>query len=103
MRDPDDPTQVRNQPALTTSHGLEWLVIGGISAAICVGVLLLQWQTNAAVAVGGAVVVAALYVAMVVVRFAVPRLRVRLATLAALLGVMMVVTIAALFVVLSGA
>ena len=98
----DDPTKVRNQPALTTSHGLEWLVIGGISAVVCIGMLLLQLSTDAAVAIGGAVVVAALYLAMIVVRFAVRRLRVRLAALAVLLGVMLVVTIAALFVVVLG-
>ena len=96
----DDPTKVRNQPALTTSRGLEWLVIGGISAVLCVGVLLLQAPTDPLVAIGGSVVVAALFVAMIVVRYAVEPLRRRLGILAALLGVMLVVTIAALLVVL---
>ena len=103
MVDPDDPTKVRNQPALTTSRGLEWLVIGGISAAICVGMLLLQVSTDPFIAVGAAAVVVALYAAMVVVRFAVRPLRRRLGTLAGLLVVMLVVTIAALLVVLGDA
>ena len=98
----DDPTKMRNQPALTTSRGLEWLVIGGISAVLCIGVLLLQATTDPPLAVGAAVVVAALFAVMVVVRFAVKPLRRRLGILAGLLGMMLVVTIAALLVVLLG-
>ena len=100
MTGPDDPTKMRNQPALTTSRGLEWLVIGGISAVLCIGTLLLQVSIDPFVAVVAAIVVAAIFVLMVVVRFAVKPLRRRLGILAGLLGLMLVITIGALLVVL---
>jgi hypothetical protein len=35
-----DPTRVRDQPALTQSSGLIWLVVGSIFTAIALGVLI---------------------------------------------------------------
>ena len=36
----DDPTRIRNQPALTTSTGRIWLIVGGLFTAISLGVLI---------------------------------------------------------------
>ncbi|MGA0568107.1 hypothetical protein ACO2Q7_12295 [Rathayibacter sp. KR2-224] len=75
-RSPDarrDPTMVRNQPALRTSSGRVWLVVGGVMAAICVAVLLLQVRNSVPMAVLGAVIVAVLYAALVAVRFLLPQ------------------------------
>lgn len=75
-RRPDDrrdPTLVRNQPALRSSTGRVWLVVGAIMAAICVFVLLLQLRNSVPLAVLGAIVVAVLYGAMVLVRVFLPQ------------------------------
>jgi hypothetical protein len=102
MLDPDDPTKVRNQPALRTSSGREWLIVGVITAAICVVVLLLQIPADAFVAVTGSAVVVVVYAAMIVVKEMVKPQRRRLGILAVLLISMMLVTIAALLVIVLG-
>ncbi|WP_243064547.1 hypothetical protein [Humibacter sp. RRB41] len=95
-----DPTLVRNQPALRTSHGRIWLVVGGIFAVICVAVLLLQARNDVAWAVIGAVVVVALYCAMIVARFMVPPAR-RLVILACVFAAIPVWTIIWLLVIIA--
>ena len=97
--DQDDPTRVRNQSSLTSSSGAIWLVVGGILAAICVAVLLLETRVDALLAISGAVIVAALYVAMVIVRLAVHAQRRRLGWLAVLLLVLVVVTLVTLVLI----
>jgi hypothetical protein len=95
----DDPTRVRSQSSLTTSTGRIWLVLGGILAAICVAVLLLEIAVNPPLAIVGAVLVAALYAAMVAVRLRVLPLRRRLGILAILLLVLVVVTLLTLVLI----
>ncbi|MEO5921355.1 MAG: hypothetical protein ABIQ01_09460, partial [Pseudolysinimonas sp.] len=64
-----DPTRVRDQPALTGSSGLIWLVVGGIFAAIALALLIvLVPLPPTGVALVAAIVVAALYSGMWVVR-----------------------------------
>lgn len=67
-----DPTRVRDQPALTTSTGAIWLIVGGLFAAVSLGVLIpmsaLPGGTVAAVA---AIVIVLIYVGMIVVQFAI--------------------------------
>lgn len=64
-----DPTRQRDQPALTTSSGLIWLVVGGLFAAISLGVLIpLTTLPPAGVALTAAVIVVVLYAGMVMVR-----------------------------------
>ncbi|MGV8968874.1 MAG: hypothetical protein ACOH1J_00340 [Microbacteriaceae bacterium] len=94
-----DPTLVRNQPALTTSHGSSWLIVGGLFAAIACGVLafLLPLQP-AGLALGSLIVIALLYLAMIVVRFRVTQQR-RLPWLAALMLSMAVVAVASTILV----
>jgi hypothetical protein len=97
-----DSPKVTQQAALTTSTGRIWLVIGGILTVICLGFLwqmreigracpfiepappgCLDGRLTSAPIIGIAIIVL-LYAAMVVVRFTVERLRVRLAVMAIL-------------------
>ena len=88
-----DPTRVRNQPSLTTSTGLLWIGLGAVLAVICVGVLLALVPLEPVTAWVGLVLVVVLYVAMVVIRFAVRPLTRRLTALAILFGAMALVTL----------
>lgn len=85
-------TKVTEQRQLTTASGTSWLTIGAGLTAICGGLLFaMQSLEPAVVATVGFVTVVALYVAMVVARFAVPPGRLRLWTLAAL-TILLVIT-----------
>ncbi|QDZ15156.1 hypothetical protein [Humibacter ginsenosidimutans] len=95
-----DPTLVRNQSALRTSSGRVWLVVGGILAAVCIIVLLVQWGNSVPLAAIGAVVVALFYAAMIVVRYLLPSPP-RLVVLACLFAAMPVWTIIWLFVIVA--
>ena len=78
-----DPTLVRNQPALTSSSGLAWIIVGGILAVTGIAVLApLIGLGPPGVAVGGIAALAAIYLVMVVVRFTIAGGRFRLAIMA---------------------
>ena len=82
---PLDPTRLRDQPALTTSRGRSWLILGGLLALISLGVLIPMAVMNmrpVGVPLTAAIVVVALYVGMIIVRFATPPGRLRLGLLA---------------------
>jgi len=97
-----DPTLVRNQPALTTSTGLEWLIVGGLLAATGIAVLAsLVGLGPAGVAVAGIATIVALYAAMVVARATMRSTRSRLAILAALMLAIAVVGLASIGVITS--
>jgi hypothetical protein len=95
-----DPTRMREQPALTTSSGAIWLIVGGLFAAISLGVLVPMTflPAGGGIALGAAIAVAALYVAMIVMRLAV-RGRRRLQLMAAAMIVMAVVALVAVWLV----
>jgi len=79
-----DPTRLRDQPSLTRSSGAIWLIVGGIFTAIALGVLIAMVQLPPpGVALVAAIVVAALYLGMLWVRFRVAPGRRRLGLLAA--------------------
>ncbi len=79
-----DPTLVRNQPALTSSSGLAWIIVGGILTVTAIAVLApLIGLGPPGVAVAGIVVLAAIYLVMVVVRFTTAGGRFRLGIMAA--------------------
>lgn len=81
---PTDPTRIRSQPALTTSTGRIWLIVGGIFTGISLAVLIPMTQLPPpGVALTGAIAVATLYIAMIVARFVIPAGRRRLMLLAA--------------------
>lgn len=81
---PTDPTRIRNQPALITSTGRIWLIVGGIFTAVSLAVLIPMIQLPPpGIAVTGAIAVAVLYLGMVVARIVIPANRRRLTVLAA--------------------
>ncbi|MCU1441162.1 MAG: hypothetical protein JWP85_2159 [Rhodoglobus sp.] len=80
----DDQTRITNQPALTTSTGRSWLIIGALFTGISLGVLVpMTALPPAGVALVAAVAVAVLYIGMLVVRATVPPGRRRLGLMAA--------------------
>jgi hypothetical protein len=82
---PLDPTRLRDQPALTSSRGRSWLILGGLLTLISLGVLVPMAVMNmppVGVPQTAAIVVLALYLGMIIVRFATPPGRLRLGLLA---------------------
>jgi hypothetical protein len=78
--------RVRDQPALTTSSGRSWLLLGGILALISFVLLVTMLGAQpAGVALLGICLTVALYAAMVIVRVNMHPGRGMLATLAALM------------------
>lgn len=99
---PSDPTRMSEQPALRTSRGAIWLVVGGILGAISITVLALLTRGAAGgVAVVGIVIEALLYVAMIVIAIFVSRLRLRLALLAAGMLTMAAIAVVALLAIVT--
>ncbi|MCU1413730.1 MAG: hypothetical protein JWN80_1070 [Microbacteriaceae bacterium] len=92
----NDPTRLTNQPALTTSTGRSWLIVGGLFTAIALGVLIrLTVLPPVGVALVAAIVVAVLYLGMLVVRFTVHPGRRRLGLLAVgMIGIALVSLVA---------
>lgn len=89
----DDKTRVTAQPALTVSSGREWVVLGGVLAAVSLGVLIPLSGLHLDVALIGACLVLALYIALIVVRLVVPRRQRRVYTMASLFGAMAIVAL----------
>ncbi len=100
-----DPTKIRNQPALTTSTGTSWLIIGGLFTAISLGVLIAMTQLPPpGIALGAAIAVAVLYLAMIAVRFLVPSGRRRLGLMSiAMLAIALIALVAAIVVAATSA
>lgn len=95
-----DPTLIRNQPSLTTSSGLIWLVVGGLFAAISIVVLaFLVGLEPAGLALGGIIATAVLYLSMILVRLFVSRPRLRLGLLATAMLLMAAITLACTLVI----
>lgn len=91
-----DPTKVRNQPALTTSTGKEWLIVGGLFAAIAVALLVALTALDSR-ALTAAIAVAALYAAMIATHLVAKRHKLRL--LAAEMLLMAAIALAATLIV----
>ena len=101
---PRDETKLTEQPALTFSTGLIWLVVGGLFTAIALAVLIAQAISDLpprGVPVVAAIVIALLYAGMVVVRLVVPvtRLRLRLGLLAIGMLAIAAISLAAVLIV----
>jgi hypothetical protein len=100
----DDPTRVRSQPSLTTASGTIWIVVGGFFVAVALGVLVpMTALPPAGVALVAAIVVGALYLAMVVVRVAVPAGRRRLGMLAVGMLLIAVISLVSALIVAAAA
>ena len=80
-----DPTQMSNQSAFWTSEGRTWLVSGAVTLVVLGAMFVWLASINAPAAIGAIVALALLFVAMLVVRFAVRRRHARLVTLFVLL------------------
>ena len=98
-----DPNRVRSQPALTTSTGLIWLLLGTLLAVLCVAVLFALVGLAPATAWTGIVLVAALYLALIVLRFAVPQGPRRLTALASIFGAIALVTLVCVILITGAA
>lgn len=99
-----DPTQMRNQPALTTSSGRSWLVIGGIATVLIAGTLIALWlQLDSMLALIIAVFTVVLYIVMVIVRLVVEPLRPRLMALAVIFWVQVLLALVAVIAIAMGA
>ena len=101
---PQDPTKLTQQPSLTFSTGRIWLVVGGLFTAIAVAVLILQTIAGLpprGVPLAAAIIDVVLYAGMVVARFAVPvvRLRLRLGLMAVGMLAIAAVSLAAVLIV----
>lgn len=103
MSNRNDPTRMSDQPALTTSSGRVWMVVGTVLVIVCVGVLIALLPVHASVAVTGAVIDVVAYAAMWVVRVAVRQRRTRLLTLAILFGVITATTLVCVLIISGGA
>lgn len=89
-----DPTRVRDQPALRTSDGTSWLILGGLFTLVSLAMLIpMQWLRANEVATIGAIAVAILYAVMIVVRFTVNKRRRRLGILATCMIAMAVIAL----------
>lgn len=83
-----DTTLVRNQPALQTSSGAIWLVMGAIFVVVCLiplGLIATTAGPAVPVAMITGFIMVLLYAALVVVRLAVPHRARRLRLMAVLL------------------
>ncbi|MEN0083461.1 MAG: hypothetical protein AAGC66_01720 [Leifsonia sp.] len=98
-----DQTKVTEQPALTTSTGREWLILGALLAAVSLAVLLPLSGMRVDLPLAGASVVLLLLIAMGVARAAIPRRRARLITLAVLFGLMALVSLATVLIAATAA
>ena len=97
-----DPTRMANQPALTTSSGTVWIVIGALfvlaSAYPLSALLVFEPGVAFPVAVVTAVVIVLLYALVVITRFTVPQGRRRLQLMAGFFIAMVALAIVGLFV-----
>ena len=97
MKDRDE-NRVTQQPALTTSTGREWLILGALLAAVSLAVLLPLSGMRVDLPLGGAGLVLLLLIGMGVARVALPHRRARLVTLAVLFGLMALVALGSVLV-----
>ena len=81
-------TRIGEQPALRTSSGRSWLIVGALMVVACGGLLLALSTRQPIAGFVGAGVVVAIYVLMVVAVVAIRHIRARLVTLAVLLAAM---------------
>ncbi|TXK16337.1 hypothetical protein [Homoserinibacter sp. GY 40078] len=82
---PLDPARVRDQPALTTSRGTGWLVMGGLLSVVSLGALVpmaVMRMPPTGIAATAVFVIVSLTASMVIVRFATPPGRLRIGLLA---------------------
>ena len=96
----DDPTRIRNQPALTTSTGRIWLIVGGLFTAISLGVLIPMTALEPrGIALAAAIADVVLYLVIVAARLFIGPGRRRLGVMAIALLVIAAVSLTAVLIV----
>jgi hypothetical protein len=96
----DDPTRIRNQPALTTSTGRIWLLVGGLFTAISLGVLIPMTALEPrGLALVATVIDLVLYAVIVAARLFIGPGRRRLGVMAIALLAIAAVSLAAVYIV----
>jgi hypothetical protein len=99
----EDPTRMRNQPALTTSSGRIWLIVGAIATVLIAVTMIALWvQLDSTFALVVAIVTVGFYAAMLVTRFAVEHRRSRLMVIAVLFWVQVLFALVAVIVIAFG-
>src|SRR5690606_22697238 len=97
-----DPTRMANQPALTTSSGTIWIVMGALFVLVSAYPLsaLLVFERGAAfpMAVTTAAVIVAFYILILITRFAAPQGRRRLQLMAGFFIAMVALAIVGLLI-----
>lgn len=95
-----DPTKMRNQPALTTSSGRTWVIVGAFVTAICVGMLLvLAKPPTVGLAVFAIVADVVLYACMIAVHLTVKAGTLRLWVIAVLYGLIVAITLVVVIII----
>lgn len=84
-RDFHNDTRIGEQPALRSSTGRSWLIIGALTMVASGGLLVVLSSRQVMTGFIGAGVVAAIYVMMIVAALVIRNVRARLVTLAVLL------------------
>jgi len=95
----DDPTKVTAQPALTSSSGRVWLIVGAVFCIVALVVLGLQLALQPVIPIIGMTIAVLAYAAIVVVRFSVPAGQRRLYAMAVLFGIMVASTLVCVLLV----
>ena len=96
----DDPTRIRNQPALTTSNGRIWLIVGGLFTLISLAVLIpMTGLAPRGVALAAAIADVVLYLGMLAARLLVRPGRLRLGLMAAAMLAIAAVSLVATYIV----
>lgn len=88
-----DPTRMGDQPALRTSSGAIWLIVGGVLAIGSIVLLLALNALQSPLGLVGAGVILVLYVMMLAVTLLIRSTRPRLVTLATLMITIAVVAL----------
>lgn len=96
----DDPTRVRNQPALRTPKRWVWLLPGLVLAIVAIIVFAVLLPVNLALAWIGIAFVTASAVGLVVTAFAIRQDRIRNRMLATLMAIMAAVALILLLAIL---
>ena len=86
-------TRMGEQPALRTSRGRSWLLVGALTMVAVGGLLIVLSSRQPVIGFFGAGIVVAIYLVMVVVTIFIRNLRARLVTLAVLLVAMVLVAL----------
>ncbi len=96
----DDPTLMRNQPAILTGRRRRWLIPSGLLAAVTVALLVAALSMQTVVPTVGITVMTVLYLVMLVIAVTVPTTRTRNIAFAWVMSIMGAVALGLVLVLL---